>query len=326
MAFAERLERSSGEAGAADGSREHVGFKQAVLEGLGKPQKAVPSRFLYDERGSQIFEQITEVEEYYPTRSEMEIFLARRGEIAELAGDARALIEFGAGSTRKIRLLLEAMDFLEIYAPIDISQEFLEAEAQALDADFPRLQVLPVHADFMAEVPLPQAISQRPRLAFFPGSTIGNFLPREAHDFLRRVRALVGGGLFLIGVDLKKDEPSLLRAYDDSAGVTARFNLNLLRRVNRELGANFDLEAFRHEARYSADHGRVEMHLVSRARQSVQIAGRAFRFEQGESIHTENSYKYTLAEFRLLTRAAGWEPLRSWCDKAERFSVHLLQA
>lgn len=326
MAFAERLERSRGEAGDVDGT-ELEGFRQAVLHGLGLPQKSIPSRFLYDERGSEIFEQITEIEEYYPTRAELEIFQTRRDEFAALASDARALIEFGAGSTRKIRALLEAMPFLKIYAPIDISQEFLEAEARALDTDFPDLQVVPIHADFMTDVPLPATVARQPRLAFFPGSTIGNFLPQEAHDFLERVKGVVGAqGMMLIGIDLKKDVPTLIRAYDDRAGVTAAFNLNLLVRINRELGGSFDIAAFRHEARYDADRGRIEMHLVSTRAQTVRVSGTDFSFAEGESIHTENSHKYSLAEFRLLARSAGWEPLHSWCDSANRFSVHLLQA
>lgn len=326
MDVAEAPERARQDLSAVDGTALE-GFRNAVLAGLSLPQKAISSRFFYDERGSELFERITEVEEYYPTRAEMEIFLTHGRDIAAMVGDVRALVEFGAGSTRKIRALLEVMDFLEIYAPIDISQEFLTAEARALDADFPELQVVPIHADFMGEVPLPPAVSDRPRLAFFPGSTIGNFLPAEAHDFLRRVRAVVGpGGKLLIGADMKKDVATLVRAYDDAEGVTAAFNLNLLARINRELGGGFDLDAFRHEARYDEDRGRIEMHLVSLKDQTVEVSGRRFAFRGGETIHTENSHKYALAEFRLLARSARWEPLRTWCDSGNRFAVHLLQA
>lgn len=309
---------------AIDGT-DQDGFREAVLKGLSLPHKAIPSRFFYDKRGSELFEEITGLDVYYPTRSELEIFEARGGEIAALVPDVAALVEFGSGSSRKIRALLSALPQLRIYAPIDISETMLKAEAQALAADFPALDVVPVHADFMSHVALPAKVLQAKRLAFFPGSTIGNLLPREAVQLLERMRQAVGeGGRLLIGVDLKKDKAALIRAYDDPQGVTAAFNLNLLARANRELGADFDLASFAHEACYDEDHGRIEMHLRSLKAQTVNIGTCAFTFGEGETIHTENSYKYTMDEFRLLARAAGFEPLRGWTDSGNRFSVHLL--
>jgi dimethylhistidine N-methyltransferase len=310
--------------GAIDGT-ERAGFLAAVLAGLARPQKAIPSRFFYDRRGSELFEEITRLEEYYPTRAELEIYEARGAEIAGLAPEVGALVEFGSGSSRKIRALLKAMRGLKLYAPIDISEAMLAAEAPALAADFPALDVISVHADFMGEVVLPAAVARHRRMAFFPGSTIGNFQPREALQFLERVRAMAGeGGMLLIGVDLKKDVGTLLRAYDDEAGVTAAFNLNLLARVNAELNGDFDLAAFAHEARYDEDRGRIEMHLKSLRAQRVAVSGQRFDFAAGETIHTENSHKFTVPEFHLLARAAGFAPLRTWTDAKARFSVHLL--
>lgn len=311
-------------ADAIDGT-EQAGFRTAVLAGLERPQKAIPSRFFYDRRGSELFEQITRLEEYYPTRAELEIYETFGEEIAALVPRTGALVEFGSGSSRKIRALLKAMPSLKLYAPIDISEEMLDAEARSLAADFPDLEVVSVHADFMGEVVLPAAVARHRRLAFFPGSTIGNFLPREALQLLERVQAMVGqGGMLLIGVDLKKDARTLLRAYDDARGVTAAFNRNLLARVNAELGGDFDLKAFAHEVRYDEARGRIEMHLRSLKAQTVSIAGRRFAFAAGETIHTENSHKFTIAEFHLLARAAGFKPLSTWTDANGLFSAHLL--
>ena len=302
------------------------GFRAAVLAGLARRQKTIPSRFFYDERGSILFEDITRLAEYYPTRAELEIFITDGAEIAELAAGCRALIEYGSGSSRKIRALLSALPELACYAPIDISLQMLKQEAAELARDFPALRVVPVHADIMGEVDLPASVPREGRLAFFPDSTIGNFLPREAFSFLKRVGSSVGpGGFLLIGVDLKKDEATLIRAYDDGAGVTAAFNLNLLERVNRELGGDFDLSAFAHEVRYNRERGRIEMHLRSRADQQVTVEGQVFAFARGETIHTENSHKFTIGEFHLLARAAGYEPLRCWSDAEALFSVHLLK-
>lgn len=305
---------------------EEGGFRDAVLRGLALPQKMIPSRFFYDERGSELFEDITRLEAYYPTRAEMAIFDSHGADIAAHLPDARALVEFGSGSSLKIRAMLKAMPQLTHYAPIDISGEMLTREAEALSADFPDLAVVPIHADFMSPVELPKELRQIGKLAFFPGSTIGNLEPYEALEFLTRVRETVGtGGHLLIGVDRKKDTTTLVRAYDDPQGVTAAFNLNLLTRANRELEADFDLSGFIHEARYNADRGRIEMHLKSVKDQAVSIGTCSFDFAEGETIHTENSYKYAPEEFRLLARAARFEPVATWTDANERFAVYLLQ-
>ena len=309
---------------AIDGT-EHAGFLAAVLDGLSRRQKAIPSRFFYNTRGSELFEEITRLEEYYPTRAELEIYETYGAEIALLTPRIGALVEFGSGSSRKIRTLLKAMQGLKLYAPIDISEAMLAAEAQALAADFPDLEIVPIHADFVGEVVLPAAVARYQRMAFFPGSTIGNFQPREALQFLERVHGVVGQeGMLLIGVDLKKEAAALLRAYDDASGVTAAFNLNLLRRINGELGGDFDLSAFAHHVRYDEERGRIEMHIKSLTAQRVRIAGRTFDFASGETIHTENSHKFAIAEFHLLARAAGFEPLHTWTDAKGLFSVHLL--
>ncbi|MDP2620742.1 MAG: L-histidine N(alpha)-methyltransferase [Hyphomicrobiales bacterium] len=309
---------------AIDGT-ERSGFRAAVLAGLAQPRKSIPSRFFYDKRGSELFEEITRLEEYYPTRAELEIYETYGSEIASLAPQIGTLVEFGSGSSRKIRTLLKAMQGLKLYAPIDISEEMLTAEAQALAADFPDLEIVSVHADFMGEVVLPAAVARHQRMAFFPGSTIGNFRPREALQFLERVLGVVGEeGMLLIGVDLKKDTNTLVRAYDDAAGVTAAFNLNLLHRINAGLGGNFDLAGFAHHVRYDEGRGRIEMHIKSLKTQRVRISGRTFDFAAGETIHTENSHKFTIPEFHLLARAAGFAPLHTWTDGERRFSVHLL--
>lgn len=302
------------------------GFRTAVIKGLRRPQKVIPSRFFYDLKGSELFEQITEVEDYYPTRAELEIFETFGAEIAAAVPETTALVEFGSGSSRKIRALLGALTQLEVYAPIDISGEMLAAEAAALKEDYPDLEIVPVHADFMREVALPRRVMERDRLGFFPGSTVGNFLPREALKFLERVgRTLGPGGHLLIGVDRKKDEATLLRAYDDSQGVTAAFNLNLLSRLNNELGGDIELASFAHHVRYNRDNGRIEMHLKSLKKQTVHVAGEAFEFAEGETIHTEDSHKYAPEEFRLLARAAGFDPRRFWTDSANLFGVYLLK-
>lgn len=309
-----------------DQVEEASSFQAAVLHGLSQRKKSIPARFFYDKRGSELFEQITALDEYYPTRAELSILSTYGEEIAAAAADARALVEFGAGSTRKIRLILNAMPFLEVYAPIDISGEFLGEEARQLAEDYPRLRIVPVVADFMGPVSLPEDVLQRRRLAFFPGSTIGNFVPREGLHLLERMRQLIGsGGAALIGVDLKKDVDTLLAAYDDAEGVTAAFNLNLLQRANRELGANFDSGAFAHEVRYNEGRGCIEMHLRSLRAQTVRIGAVSFTFTEDETIHTEDSHKFTMAEFRLLARASGLEPAASWVDAEQRFSVHLLR-
>ncbi len=300
-------------------------FRTAVLAGLGKPRKEIPSKFFYDHEGSRLFEKICALQEYYPTRAETEILTERADEIAALLPEGVALIEFGSGASVKVRLLLDALHQARCYVPLDISREHLLAAAESLSRDYPAIAVSPVYADFTRPFRLPDTLPPGPRLGFFPGSTIGNFHPPDATRMLARFAArLAPQGWLLIGVDLKKDLRILHAAYNDSAGVTAAFNLNLLARINRELGGTFDVAGFRHRAIYNGDAGRIEMYLTSRHAQKASVAGRVFRFEAGEDIHTENSYKYSLPEFRGLAVAAGYHPTAVWCDAAGLFSVHLL--
>jgi len=264
--------------------------------------------------------------EYYPTRTELSILRDRGSEIASIIPRGAALVEFGAGATTKVRLLLERCEF-GAYVPVDISGDFLNAQAEALRKDFPDLDVHPVAADFTVPFALPAAIADLPKVGFFPGSTLGNFEPHEASAFLKSARTILGNGAqMIIGVDLEKDERTLYDAYNDSAGVTARFNLNVLERINRELGGNFDLSGFMHRSIYNKDRHRIEMHLISRKAQSVRVLGHHFSFRPGESIHTENSYKYSLERFTALARGSGWKVGESWTDKARMFSVHALVA
>ncbi|MBN9040680.1 MAG: dimethylhistidine N-methyltransferase [Rhizobiales bacterium 62-47] len=301
-------------------------FATDVLDGLAKQPKQLSPKYFYDVTGSELFEQITVLPEYYPTRTELGILRDRGAEIAAILPPHAALIEFGAGATTKVRLLLEQCSF-DAYVPVDISGEFLNAQARALRQDFPDLLIHPVTADFTSPFELPEAVAAMPKVGFFPGSTIGNFEPHEACGFLRSARQILGpGALMLVGADLEKDERALYAAYNDAAGVTARFNLNLLVRINRELGGNFDLSAFTHRAIYNRERHRIEMHLVSRKPQTVRILGRNFTFRTGESIHTENSYKYSLDRFRTLAKGSGWQPRASWTDADGLFSVHALVA
>lgn len=300
-------------------------FARDVIAGLTAPRKTLRPKYFYDEEGSRLFEEITQVPEYYPTRTELGILEDNGTAIASLIPAGSALVEFGAGSSVKIRTVLRALDKLAIYVPVDISAEFLAGEAAVLQKDFPKLKVLPVAADFTRPFALPAAARNSPRVGFFPGSTIGNFEPGEAENFLTHAARILGPGSHLIvGVDLLKNADVLHAAYNDAAGVTARFNLNLLARINRELGADFDLDAFEHQAIFNDKRSRVEMHLVSRERQRVSVCGRKVDFEAGETIHTECSYKYTLSSFGALARRAGWTPVRSWTDEREYFSVHAL--
>ncbi len=304
-------------------------FREAVLEGLAKPQKAIPCKFFYDQRGSRLFEEICRLEEYYLTRTEIGILEANRDEIAELMGPGAGLVEFGCGSTCKARILLDAMEEPAAYTPIDISKAHLLQEAAALARDYPDLEVTAVCADYTQKFSLPEAVNgvKGHKVGFFPGSTIGNFSPGKASAFLDGVAGLLGpSGELLIGVDLKKDREILHAAYNDRRGVTAEFNLNLLRRVNRELEGDFDLAAFRHLAEYNDEHGRIEMHLVSRKAQTVHVSYQPFRFGEGETIHTESSYKYAIEQFLELAEDAGFAGLRSWTDEANLFSVHYLRA
>ncbi len=304
-------------------------FRAEVLAGLAAPQKTLPCKYLYDRRGSLLFDLITELDEYYPTRTEAGILAARAGEIAAIAGPGASLVEFGSGSSVKTRALLDALDRAAAYVPIDISRGHLLDAAGRIAADYPGLAVVPVAADYTRALDLDGAIPAGPRLGFFPGSTIGNFARREAVDFLARAAAALGPGAGLvIGVDLKKPLDILVPAYDDALGVTGAFNLNLLARINRELDADFDLRAFTHEARYNAAAGRIEMHLVAREPQTVTItgpgAGASFDFAAGETIHTENSHKFGVAEFGALAAEAGWRVVEVWTDGAELFSVQYL--
>ena len=301
-------------------------FASDVIEGLSQAPKRLSPKYFYDAAGSELFEQITVLPEYYPTRTELGILRQRAGEIAAIIPDGAALVEFGAGATTKVRLLLEHCD-VGAYVPVDISGDFLSAQADALRKDFPELKVYPVAADFTAPFALPADIEGMPKVGFFPGSTLGNFEPHEASAFLRSAREILGhGAQMVIGVDLEKDDRVLYDAYNDAAGVTARFNLNVLARINRELGGNFDTGAFIHRAIYNRDRHRIEMHLISRKAQRVRVLGHHFSFRPGESIHTENSYKYSFDRFTALARGSGWTVRQSWTDAARMFSVHALVA
>jgi dimethylhistidine N-methyltransferase len=304
---------------------EETTFARDVLAGLTARPKRLSPKYFYDEAGSQLFEAITELPEYYPTRTELAILREHAADMARLIPPKSALIEFGTGSTRKVRILLEAAHSVEAYVPVDISAEMLVQEAAQLQHDHPWLEVLPVAADFTRPFHLPEGIAGLARAGFFPGSTIGNFEPHEASAFLQHAGRMLGpGAVLIIGVDLVKDPAILNAAYDDAAGVTAKFNLNLLRRINRELGAHFDLDAFSHQAFYNTERKRVEMHLASRKRQKVEVCGRIIEFRGGETIHTENSYKYTPEMFGALARGAGWTPTAMWTDTKGYFSVHAL--
>jgi len=300
-------------------------FAQAVIEGLSKAQKSLPCRYFYDARGSALFEEITRLPEYYPTRTEAGILKAHAAEMVDTIGEGELLVEFGSGSSLKTEILLDRISASIAYVPIDVSEAALiDAEARLADR-YAALDVRPIVADFSQPIALPDDLAARRKTGFFPGSTIGNLSPKEAEGLLTVFgHALGEGGRLIIGVDLKKDPRNLVRAYNDAAGITASFNLNLLRRINRELGANFEESHFRHEAIFDPLKGRIEMHLVSSRAQKVDVCDRMFRFKAGESIHTENSYKYTIEQFRDVARAAGWEARRVWTDSDQQFSVHEL--
>ena len=301
-------------------------FRADVLAGLAEPIPSIPARWLYDLRGSELFDDITRLDAYYPTRTETALLEAEMPAIAALACHDCAIIEFGSGSSTKTPLLLEAMR-PRAYVPIDISGDYLRDSAARVDAQFPTLPVYPVEADFTKEVVLPAAIDGMPRLGFFPGSTIGNFVPRSATDLLRHFREILGvGSKLLIGMDRVKPVERLIAAYDDPQGVTAEFNLNLLERINRELGADIEVAAFEHHARWHDMNGRVEMHLVASRNTSFTIDGQRFGFAQGKSIHTENSHKYGPRGARLLLLAGGWTPLAEWTDSAGDFALILAEA
>ena len=293
-----------------------------MIAGLSLPQKALPPKYFYDAAGSRLFERICRLPEYYVTRAELALTRANIGAIARFAGRGCELVEYGSGESLKTRLLIRALR-PAAYLPVDISQPALEKARKQLAKDFRWLKVVPVPSDFSRPIELPRA--RAPRVVYFPGSTIGNLDPEEAHAFLAMTRDQASR--MLVGVDLKKDANVLHAAYNDSRGVTAAFNLNILARINRELGADFDLRKFSHYAFYNAAAGRIEMHLVSLARQSVRVARHhRFRFERGESIHTENSYKYSVEGFRALAARAGYSGKKVWSDRKGLFALHGLKA
>ncbi len=305
-------------------------FRADVLNGLRQEQKAVPARWFYDHEGSRLFEDITGVEEYYPTRAETEILRERGGEFAELVGRGRAVVEFGSGSSVKTPLLLQSID-PSAYVPLDISGDFLRQSAARLAAEFPGLAVYPVEADFMRRVALPDPVLPLRKLGFFPGSTIGNMVPRTAVDLLRSMRATMGADegeapMLLIGMDLVKDRHVLEAAYDDADGVTAAFNLNLAARINRELEGTIPDGALEHVARWNDDLARIEMHLQATRDFTFEVSGESFSMREGETIHTENSHKFTRRSANTLLLAGGWTPLRRWLDQEERFSLILARA
>lgn len=314
------------DAGPADVAPAARTFLDDVLAGLRATPKAIPSKYFYDERGSRLFDRITRLDAYYPTRTEEAILRDNIGEIVALIGRGVALVEYGSGSSVKTRILLDHLVDPEMYVPIDISCDHLEAVADRLTARYPELPILPVCADYTRPFQLPGPVrAAESRVVFFPGSTIGNFDPEPARRFLANVAHICGpGGGLLIGVDLKKDPAVLHRAYNDEEGVTAAFNLNLLRRINEELGGDFDLGAFRHEARYNDALGRIEMYLISTKPQVVRIGDERFAFDAGEEIYTEASHKYSLDEFEAL--AAAFTVEHVWTDPRSWFSVQFLRA
>jgi len=303
-------------------------FHDDVIAGLSRPQKVLPPKYFYDAEGCALFEAICGLPEYYLTRAEIALMRVHVGDMARHLGPGCALIEYGSGDGRKTRILIDALSPVA-YVPIDIARAQLNATAAQIAREFPRLRVVAVCADYSRPLGLPEldGLEARRRIVYFPGSTIGNLTPTEATAFLAGARGQVsaGGGL-LIGVDLKKDRNRLDAAYNDARGVTAAFNLNLLARINRELGADFDLSAFRHRAFYDEARGRIEMHLESVKTQAVTIGGRAIAFRAGETIHTENSYKYSVRDFQELARAAGLAPVECWLDPEGLFGVHYLVA
>ena len=310
----------------ADAEAPNPRFLADVLSGLTRRPRAIPARWFYDRHGSELFEAITALPEYYPTRTEATILLDAGPRIAALVGRARAVVEFGSGSSAKTPLLLGAVS-PSAYVPIDISGEFLRESSAVLATAFPGLTVLPVEADFMRPLTLPREVAGAAKLGFFPGSTIGNMVPREATDLLRAMRASLGeGAMLVIGMDRVKPVERLLAAYDDAAGVTAAFNLNLLERVNRELGGTVPVNAFRHRALWNDAAARVEMHLEATRDAAFAVAGRPFTMAAGETIHTENSHKYGLRDARLLLRAGGWTPVAEWTDADALFTVVLAEA
>jgi dimethylhistidine N-methyltransferase len=300
-------------------------FLDDLLEGLGATPKNVPCKYFYDAEGSRLFEAICDLPDYYQTRTDTALLAAHANEIAGLAGEAVEIVEFGAGALRKVRILLEALKQPAAYTPIDISGAYLARVTARLAAEYPRLRLAPVTADFTQPLLLPPPGESARRIGFFPGGTIGNFAPEAAVLLLRRMRQTLGGGGLLIGVDLVKDPALLHAAYNDAAGITARFNKNLLARANRELGADFEPHAFAHYAPYNAREQRIEMYLVSLRCQNVTVAGSRFAFAEGEALHTEDSHKYTIESFHDLAVRAGFTPRAAWTDAERLFSIHWLE-
>jgi dimethylhistidine N-methyltransferase len=300
-------------------------FFGEVIDGLSQTQKRIPPKFFYDARGSQLFDAICELPEYYPTRTETRILKQNAADIANAVGENSFIIEPGSGSSHKIRLLLDTLK-PHVYMPMDISREHLLNAANEIAVDFPWLEVHAACADFTTELTIPEHHQHEHKIAFFPGSSIGNFEPTDAASFLRHLGDIVGkGGGLLIGVDLKKDREVLTAAYNDRSGITAQFNKNLLTRINRELHGNFELDNFHHKAFYNENLGRVEMHLVSDGAQTVTVDGNTFNFTDGETIHTENSYKYTVDEFESLASKAGYKLIKVWVDPDQLFSLQFYE-
>jgi dimethylhistidine N-methyltransferase len=301
-------------------------FLQDVVAGLSAPRKSLPPKYFYDARGSELFDRICELPEYYPTRTELAMLEANGADIGARAGAGSAIVEYGSGAGRKTRLLVGALE-PDMYVAVDISGEQLQAAVAQLAAEFPAVRMVAVCGDYTRQLPVRQLeiVNGVRRVVYFPGSTIGNFDPSDALAFLDNARAVAGpGGAMIVGVDLKKDASILHAAYNDAQGVTAAFNLNVLSRINRELGADFDVANFEHRAHYDPRAGRVEMHLVSGVDQRVTVGAHQFRFSAGETIHTENSYKYSVEEFQALAMQAGFSPEHCWLDPQRLFSIHYL--
>jgi L-histidine N-alpha-methyltransferase len=311
----------------ATAAEQRTAFRADALAGLTAPRKTLPCKWLYDAEGARLFEAITRQPEYYPTRTEVKILTEQAPAIAAAVDPGATVVEFGPGDGGKAVLLLSRLCAAAAYVPVEIAPEWLDAVATRVTAEVPGLPVLPVVADFTRPFALPPGVPRGRRLGFFPGSTVGNFELTEAADLLRRFRSALGSGArLLLGADLVKDRAVLEAAYDDAAGVTAAFDLNLLHRLNRELGADFDVAAFRHRALWNAEAERVEMHLEATRAQRVRLAGREIRFGAGETIHTESSHKYRPERFEALADAAGWRKLEMWTDPRRLFSVWLLEA
>ena len=301
-------------------------FRRDIMACFESKRRAIPARWLYDRAGSELFEDITDLPEYYPTRTETALLKKHCRDVADMGATGRAVVEFGSGSSTKTPHLLRAVN-PTAYVPIDISGDFLRDSAAALAEEFPKLNILPVEADFMGDIHLPEDIKDTPKLGFFPGSTIGNMVASTSVDLLRNMRKTLGeNALLLIGMDRVKSEDILVPAYDDSAGVTASFNINLLERINREIDGTIPIENFRHVARWNDSHASIEMHLEALQDMDFTVGGKPFHMDKGETIHTENSHKYGPRDARLLLRAGGWSPVAEWTDERDYFSLILANA